>query len=743
MKALKIFFLLFIFIFCFFSYSYIYNFQIEIAKDGTLYAHWESSKSEITGGIIWGEYFDNSNIETPNLKYKIQSDDKKPSKFHRIVINKYVEPEKHYVFYAYDFDINAKEKIVSLELPLSFTEIKNKIYKYPLPVRSPRIAFRNPNALIFDIKSTDKAKLNFYLLYEDKIVRTLTFSPAKRFSFRIDGLKNNTIYKYRFELINPKNISIKYSSPTYTVKSYKTKDKDFSFCFASDSRSSANVNSLYSYNGVAYPILRKLMISALKDDIDFIIFGGDLVSGYTSDYNFAKIQFQTWCQAVTPVWKFVPIYPTVGNHDATAPRYANSINNCFETLWRDIFVLPTNGVLSGRNTPDYLENTYSFTYGNAYFIVLNPYYNSSNIGNTNTYNKIGEKQLEWLKGNLMYAVKKDYKYIIVILHTPPFPVGPHLGRGIDRDKKSRDEFWKLLDKFNVDMVLCGHEHMYVRINIDKNINPEFKHSIPEIISGRAGAPYYPLNPKCPYKKNILTYSPEFHYCKIEVDSDKGITLKVYDRYHQLIDKASFKPRKRDKRKLLVLKEEKVKITKVIDGDTVVDDKGRHIRLLGIDTPETEKPWKNLPAEPFSHEATDFTKSLILGKEVLLQYDVSEKDRYGRTLAYIFVKDKNGKKIFVQEELVKKGYAYVYTIRPNLFYKDRLEKAQWNAYKKKLGIWSENRKPEKFYYADYYFFKYHRPSCKSVNQIELPYRIKFHSKDEAVKSGRGPCRGCKP
>ncbi len=109
--------------------------------------------------------------------------------------------------------------------------------------------------------------------------------------------------------------------------------------------------------------------------------------------------------------------------------------------------------------------------------------------------------------------------------------------------------------------------------------------------------------------------------------------------------------------------ETVKVTRVIDGDTIeifLDGKTEKVRLIGIDTPEKGKPYFN--------EATEKTKELCLGKEVRLEKDVSEKDRYDRLLRYVYVGD-----LFVNAELVKQGYASAYTYPPDVKYSELFRK----------------------------------------------------------------------
>ena len=78
-------------------------------------------------------------------------------------------------------------------------------------------------------------------------------------------------------------------------------------------------------------------------------------------------------------------------------------------------------------------------------------------------------------------------------------------------------------------------------------------------------------------------------------------------------------------------------TRVVDGDTIIiiiDDKNERVRLIGVDTPEIVHPEK--PVEFFGQEATAFTKSMVEGKKVRLEYDQEKRDKYGRLLAYVYL-----------------------------------------------------------------------------------------------------------
>lgn len=127
-----------------------------------------------------------------------------------------------------------------------------------------------------------------------------------------------------------------------------------------------------------------------------------------------------------------------------------------------------------------------------------------------------------------------------------------------------------------------------------------------------------------------------------------------------------------------------KVIKVVDGDTLkvrIDEKTETVRLLLIDTPETKHPSK--PVQPFGPEASSFTKETLDGERIELELGISERDKYGRLLAYVWI----GEEMF-NELLLKKGLARVaYIYQPNVKYVDKFQSIQRSAQEKGVGIWS--------------------------------------------------------
>jgi micrococcal nuclease len=117
------------------------------------------------------------------------------------------------------------------------------------------------------------------------------------------------------------------------------------------------------------------------------------------------------------------------------------------------------------------------------------------------------------------------------------------------------------------------------------------------------------------------------------------------------------------------------VTRIVDGDTLVIDGDKKVRLIGIDTPELQGH------ECYSEEATLALTQKVFYKEVILEKDMSESDRYDRLLRYIWLGDE-----MVNEEMVREGYAEAHAYKPDVKYRERLEQVEAEAKIHGLGMW---------------------------------------------------------
>lgn len=132
--------------------------------------------------------------------------------------------------------------------------------------------------------------------------------------------------------------------------------------------------------------------------------------------------------------------------------------------------------------------------------------------------------------------------------------------------------------------------------------------------------------------------------------------------------------------------EKVLVTKVVDGDTIEINNSQTVRLIGIDTPETVDPRR--PVGCFGKEASNEVKSLLSGKEVILQKDVSETDKYQRLLRYVFLPLEDKQILFVNDYLVREGFAKVLTYPPDVKYNEQFRQAEREARENIRGLWGK-------------------------------------------------------
>jgi micrococcal nuclease len=128
--------------------------------------------------------------------------------------------------------------------------------------------------------------------------------------------------------------------------------------------------------------------------------------------------------------------------------------------------------------------------------------------------------------------------------------------------------------------------------------------------------------------------------------------------------------------------EQSRVQRVVDGDTIVLASGERVRYIGVDTPESVKP--GTPVQCFAKAAGRANERLVAGEPVRLRFDAERRDRYGRLLAYVY-RDRDG--LFVNAELVRRGYATTLTIPPNVAHAGEFRRLARSARREGRGLWS--------------------------------------------------------
>lgn len=132
---------------------------------------------------------------------------------------------------------------------------------------------------------------------------------------------------------------------------------------------------------------------------------------------------------------------------------------------------------------------------------------------------------------------------------------------------------------------------------------------------------------------------------------------------------------------IMYEEKTVLVKRAIDGDTIELENGKKLRYIGIDTPEIKEPRKSVQC--FGRQAWEKNKELVEGKLVRLEKDVSETDKYGRLLRYVYVGE-----VFINNYLVRQGYAQAAAFPPDVKYQSQFLEAQKEARINNRGLWSQ-------------------------------------------------------
>jgi micrococcal nuclease len=211
------------------------------------------------------------------------------------------------------------------------------------------------------------------------------------------------------------------------------------------------------------------------------------------------------------------------------------------------------------------------------------------------------------------------------------------------------------------------------------------------------------------------------------------------------------------------------VTKVVDGDTahiLINDQDETVRFIGVDTPETKHPSE--PIEPYGPEASEYTSSQLQGKTVYLEIDVTERDKYNRLLAYIWLEkptvgeEKEVRDKMFNSKLLLNGYAQTLTIPPNIKYTEYFTKFQTEAREANKGLWGIEAKDststtppvstvtetpplkepaknqEVIVYITNTGAKYHQGWCRYLKKSKISISL-----ENAKARGYDPCSVCNP
>ncbi|MBT3501956.1 MAG: hypothetical protein HOB40_10260 [Candidatus Marinimicrobia bacterium] len=323
------------------------------------------------------------------------------------------------------------------------------------------------------------------------------YSPSTIHEITLVGLDKNTHYNYRA-------ISGEMASPKQKFRTKKLDDAPFSFSVYGDNR---------SYPKVAENVVKMMT----RENIDFICSVGDVVT--------RGINLSEWVDEYLYPLRWIggqiPSYISIGNHE-------------YGGYWALGEVYPFEQRVNHPTTSTgSTEYWYSFDYGNAHFVFIDP-----NKGDGPKGHRIppGSQQYEWLKNDLE-AARKTAKWTFVFFHQPPYSEC-WSGGYYDGEYYLRKEIVPLMELNGVDIVFSGHTHDYERGLPHPPYDPETGsgNNAAYIVTGGAGSfldnhkykeweqidiPDHPARPESNESDEGKYY--EYHYIVIDIDGDE---LKV-------------------------------------------------------------------------------------------------------------------------------------------------------------------------------------------------------------------------
>lgn len=253
-------------------------------------------------------------------------------------------------------------------------------------------------------------------------------------------------------------------------------------------------------NGINKKVLNTLLNQSVKLNCepDFIIIGGDSVAGSTKK-EILSFQLNSFKNIVQMYYPTKAILPVIGNHEVNINPTDDSYEKIFSYIYSNLS--PTDFL------EDYNKTVYSFDFYDTRIIVLNAFH-------CGEIHKICNKQLDFLKEK----ASEDIKNKFVFVHSPAFPTGAHLGHCLDMYPDNRDNFWKIIDEYKVDIVFSAHEHNYSRRIIDSSfstLNTKYTNSITQIITGGGGEK---LRDKYKSKKGVVVPPIDiYHFTVVDVE----------------------------------------------------------------------------------------------------------------------------------------------------------------------------------------------------------------------------------
>jgi hypothetical protein len=283
------------------------------------------------------------------------------------------------------------------------------------------------------------------------------------------------------------------------------------------------------YNGVNGPVLSELVGEILRQDVELVVFAGDLVAGPSRADESFEGQLWEWVRIMGPVYNAgIDVYACRGNHevrdmwDLAPEAYPDPTDN-YALRWLAVFgsrnypdlMLPDNG------PPNERHMTYSVGHKNALIVGLDEYGGMR-------HQRVHYVNQGWLDEELK---RNTRPHVFVFGHEPAFR--SFHWDCLDAHPERRDAFWRSLKRADGRVYFCGHDHYYDHAVVDDG-DGDPANDIHQIIAGTGGGTFYTWTPPYDGNNTDFTVRQRYHarqhgYMLIEVD-DLDVTVTWMERH---------------------------------------------------------------------------------------------------------------------------------------------------------------------------------------------------------------------
>lgn len=259
---------------------------------------------------------------------------------------------------------------------------------------------------------------------------------------RVTGLTPDTKYYYSFGT----DTSVLQGDTSNFFVTAPADGQSRRVTFAAFGDCGTNSNSNQSGSLTAY---RNYLAANGMKAADLMLLAGDNAYNAGTDAEFSSNFFGAYSSTIL---KNHMLFPAPGNHD-----YANNGTRQVDhnIPYYSLFTMPTAGECGG--VPSGTEAYYSFNWGDVHFLSLDSY-GKENAGTTRLYDTTGA-QVNWIKADLAANTKK---WVVAYWHHPPYTMGSHNSDNEAELVSIRQNFIRILERYGVDLIICGHSHDYER-----------------------------------------------------------------------------------------------------------------------------------------------------------------------------------------------------------------------------------------------------------------------------------------